>query len=855
MKKSRKILRRIGRMTAAMILTVSAVFSKALICARAEAISEIPLSEVYFFHNAAGGYVVDDVWAVSWSRWEMHGKPAYCIEPNVFATFDDVYTAEDFQSYDGLSESTRQRLADIAHFGYGPAHSSTMDYIATQLMIWIAVNPVLSGTQVFVQEGDSHVLVSGTDITSDVQSVISRIENDISRFHTDISPEIQNCESGEYYDAQADEIEVLVGDEILISDRAGVLGDYYIKEDTCDNAEVVQEGGTVRLKFRESGSGKLVFSHREADVSSQGAVFFYRAAGTQTLMSAGAASDTQSRELRFRAVGVDLRINKASSEKLLCLANARLGLYEDSNENGIYDEGEALIEEFVTPQEEYVIHDLIPERHYVLHEIDAPNGHIRAEDIAFFPRRENAESGLSCQMVDQAFTVIVRKNTQRNDRIADVELTILDAESGETARSADGEEAVYRTMADTDWDCSRFLKEGRSYILRETELVGGVFKSADVAFTAPKAGDPALYVSVTMVDQTYQVHVRKVDNTVNASFVPEVTLHLYEVSGEEERELAEHVTDANEEYWDITAYVRAGGNYRLRETECAPGYYLSDDLDFSIPEAEKIREDDYVYEIVMVDEVHNAVYGKKDEDGSWIEGAVMLVLDEEMEERMRTMSEEEKENLVQGEDYICRFVSRKEGVRTDENGEEIRLYSGRTYYLHEEKAPFGFVPAKEDIAFTITGTLEMEQEVYMVDERKTVCLSVEKHDIEEKDKGLEGAEFTVYRRNDDSIALTAEGREAVAVTDAKGHCEFRLPYDENGYDIRETKAPAGYQRSEEKQEVLISTEDAFRAESPMVFRFYDRRVPETAARAPVMTAVITVLAAGLFLYLQKRHHG
>ena len=78
-----------------------------------------------------------------------------------------------------------------------------------------------------------------------------------------------------------------------------------------------------------------------------------------------------------------------------------------------------------------------------------------------------------------------------------------------------------------------------------------------------------------------------------------------------------------------------------------------------------------------------------------------------MEERMKTMDEEEKQNLVKGEDYLYRFASKEEGIRVDEDGEEIRLYSGRTYYLHEEQAPFGYVPAAEDAPFTVTGTLEM----------------------------------------------------------------------------------------------------------------------------------------------------
>ncbi|MBQ3460873.1 MAG: Cys-Gln thioester bond-forming surface protein [Solobacterium sp.] len=842
------------RVIAALLLSVSAVTAGSFLPVQAEAIDPILFSEVYFFHNASGGYAVDDVWAVAWDRWELHGKPAYCIEPSVFVTYDDVYSAEDFMSYEGLSYDQKMRLKDIAHFGFGPGRDSTLDYIATQLMIWIAVDSRLSESQVYMQEGDSHILTNGTDITAEVQARINEIEADISRYHTEPKLAIYNSTSGEYLDPDADVIEAYVNDELVITDQAGVLADYDIVENSCSGGSVSKDGNVLSVQFTEACEDQSVLlRHRASDVNANGAVYFYRGGSVQNLMSAGCASDGVEKRLNFKAIGVDLRINKASSEKMLALPDARLGLYEDENGNGIFDEGETLIEEFLSGTEEYVIHDLIPEHHYVLHEIEAPNGHVRTDDIAFYPRREDAENGLSCLMVDDAFQVIVRKNTQRNDRIADVELTIIDAESGKTARSENGEEAVYRTMADIDWDCSKYLREGHDYILRETELIGGVFKSADIRFTAPQAGDPVLYVSVTMIDQTYQVLVRKVDNTENASIVPNVTLTLYELDGEEEKELALHRTAEKEEYWNVTDLVRAGHSYRLRETETAPGYYLSDDIDFAIPEAEKLQEDDIVYEIVMTDEVHNVVYGKKNEDGSWIDGAVILVLDEEMEARMQEMTDEEKKDLKQGEDYLYRFRSEKEGVKQDENGEEIRLYSGRTYYLHEETAPFGYMPAKEDVPFTVSGTLEMEQEVYLVDERSPFRLEVYKYDAAQKGKALPGAEFTVYRKADDAKAVDVKGREAVQKTDEKGQCVFDLPYEEAGYYIRETGAPAGYLCSSERMDVVIEKDPDFDWSLPLIRKYYDHEVPNTAAKAPLMTALISVAALVLFVILQKKH--
>lgn len=818
----------------------------------AESISEEMFGEVYFFYNASGGYVIDDVWSVARSRWSLNGRTAYCVNPNVLVTYDDVYEAEDFMSYEDLPLSTRERLADIAHFGCTRDHDGALDYVAAQLMIWMAVDPGLSSTRVYVQPGESMVLVDGTDVTASVQDHINRIESDISRYHTRPDFEIYNAAAEEYADASEGVIEAAVEDEIIITDKAGVLADYQLL--SCpDHADAVHEGNTLSLCFHEASEGELTLRRREADTDTYGGVLLYRAGGSQSIVSAGAASDTVHVSLKYRARGVDLRIVKTSSDCLMALKDARLGLYADSNKNGLFDEGEPLVEEFVSGEEEHVIHDLIPGRHYVLHEISPPNGHVRADDIPFMPERRDLGSGISCQMTDRTFRVIVRKNTQRNDRIADIELTVLDAETMEPARNGDGREAVWRTMADIDWDCSEYLQEGKKYILRETELIGGVFKSADTCFTAPKAGDPTLYVSVTMVDQTFQVHVRKVDNTENASIVPEVTLTLYEKTADGEKELAAHVTDENEEYWNVTEYIRAGQSYILKETECAPGYYLSDAVEFDIPDSEKLQEDDYIYEIVMVDDVHNIVFGKKDEDGNWLDGAVILILDEEMEARMKEKSDEERENLIQGEDYLYRFVSVPEGTSADENGEEIRLYSDRTYYMHEEKAPFGYVPAAEDMPFTVTGTLEMRQEAAMIDKRQNAYVAVCKYDAEDRKTPLKGAEFTVYRKKDGGIAKTAEGKEAVMKTDEKGQCTFVLPYDPDGYEIRETGAPAGYLKDSAKVQVMIENEAAFDPKTPLIFRFYDRTVPRTSARAPLFTAMISCLALAVFVLLQKWH--
>ncbi len=156
--------------------------------------------------------------------------------------------------------------------------------------------------------------------------------------------------------------------------------------------------------------------------------------------------------------------------------------------------------------------------------------------------------------------------------------------------------------------------------------------------------------------------------------------------------------------------------------------------------------------------------------------------------------------------------------------------------------------------FTVTGTLEMCQDVAMTDERQDIHISVYKYDADDKKTALSDTEFTVYRKKDGMAAVDSSGNQAVRRTDEKGQCSFVLPYEKEGYEIRETAAPSGYLNSSKPAEVMISDEKAFDPKTPVAFRFYDRRIPETSAKSPAVTALIACLALTLFVCLQ-RHHG
>uniref|UniRef100_UPI003261C124 MSCRAMM family protein n=1 Tax=Clostridium sp. NkU-1 TaxID=1095009 RepID=UPI003261C124 len=113
-----------------------------------------------------------------------------------------------------------------------------------------------------------------------------------------------------------------------------------------------------------------------------------------------------------------------------------------------------------------------------------------------------------------------------------------------------------------------------------------------------------------------------------------------------------------------------------------------------------------------------------------------------------------------------------------------RLTAGKTYYLHEVKAPSGYY-LSADVAFTMPEAAELLK-VTMTDSKKQNHGSDKMH-LNKVDaatgQGIEGVEFSIYHP-DGSLYLTVD-------TDKNGYAKFDIPA--NGtYTYKETKAAPGY---------------------------------------------------------------
>ena len=104
-----------------------------------------------------------------------------------------------------------------------------------------------------------------------------------------------------------------------------------------------------------------------------------------------------------------------------------------------------------------------------------------------------------------------------------------------------------------------------------------------------------------------------------------------------------------------------------------------------------------------------------------------------------------------------------------------------------------------------------------------VGIKVVKIDSQNKERKLEGAEFTVFNK-DGSVATDKSGKKLVATTDKNGEVKFSIDFDlDNIMYVQETKAPEGYKLNDTKYEIKPSED--YKVENDIVFTVENTLIP------------------------------
>lgn len=471
---------------------------------------------------------------------------------------------------------------------------------------------------------------------------------------------------------------------------------------------------------------------------------------------------------------------------------------------------------------------------YILHEDLSPLGYVKASDLHFTVHEDGSVTEET--MIDKVVTI--DKTDGEGNELPGANITITDE---------DGNVVDTWTSTDTPHPVNN-LEEGRTYTWHEDyspDLVG-YYYTEDYTFTVT---DEKINVAYEMVDSPIRYQIAKVDD--NGNYVKGVTLKLTDISdlkNPTEIELPNNGVTEDQPFL-LDKKLTAEHTYELVESEYVAGVYKATSLQFTVPKYGKAD----VTTITMEDITTSVAVTKLDNHGNPVKEAHLSILE---------ATEKEDGTIVPVSDDEGNPVSVYNWI-TNDRYEDISSYvkgsneeSGNVWYiLRETESPFGF-NAMEDIPFTVTGTQDQRQVIVGTDIRKNYYVSALKVDSDDESKKLEGAEFTLYTK-DNQIAKDTNGKACVNTTDKNGQVTFHVEYngDTSGYYLKETTAPSHYQLNTDKFEVQLSEDYDFASNNPIKISVKDKQIPsvQTGVQTHIPAYSVGLIASiGLISFLIRK---
>ena len=422
------------------------------------------------------------------------------------------------------------------------------------------------------------------------------------------------------------------------------------------------------------------------------------------------------------------------------------------------------------------------------------------------------------------------------------------------------------------------LEEGHDYVVREVKTPDGFYTADDATITTGK--DNHL---TEMVDNTINYKIAKVDE--NGKYVEGVHLKLEDITNEKtvettledgtvtkstegavEVELPNDGVTTNKPF-ELSNVLIGGHTYRLTETETVDGYSMPKTATLTFTVSDKGTSD--FITITMINVSNKIVVMKVDENGTPIKGAQMQIL--KGKEVEKTVTEKTYDSETGKEEATDKVV--KEIVpETDEDGNPIVLHEWTTtgepedigayvkggtddkYILREVKSPWGY-DAIEDTPFTVnlvedsTGTAQI---VYATDVHSTINVKVIKVDAENKETRLQGAEFTLYNK-DNKVVVDKNGKDCVSTTDKNGELKFAVSWQPGMY-VKETKAPENFKLNSNKFEIAPE-ENVFDFTDDFTITVTDEQLPKTGVKGiagAVGIGAVACIGAAVLLTKKKK---
>lgn len=391
-----------------------------------------------------------------------------------------------------------------------------------------------------------------------------------------------------------------------------------------------------------------------------------------------------------------------------------------------------------------------PNSLFYARETKAPQRYASGQEVRYY---------FDTQYTDQHEAVLEFEAEYQNETIkvevSKVDITNEEELPGATLQIKTQEGKIIKEWVSTDKPHLFEMLPAGEYLLSEKVPAPGYTTAADVPFTVENTGD---FQKVVMKDDVTKLQIIKTDE--DGKMLPGNRLAIIDQDG---KTVDEWITD--DKPHDITKLI-VGQEYILRELEAAAGYTKAADVAFTVRDTNEIQT-------VNMNNKQTVMHFSKIDETSEKElpGAKLQIIDKDG-------------NIVD------------QWTSTEEQHTITGLIEGQKYVMKEISAPYGYEIA-EQIEFTVGDGHGDGQKVIMKDKLIRSYIKVNKVDYYDRKDILKVAEFTLYSDPECKNVL------AIAETDPKtGIAIFEDLIYQTVY-IKETKAPAGYQLSDEIIKVTI----------------------------------------------------
>ena len=389
-----------------------------------------------------------------------------------------------------------------------------------------------------------------------------------------------------------------------------------------------------------------------------------------------------------------------------------------------------------TDKPHYIEGKLTAGETYTLHEEIAPNGYVVANDIEFTVSKDGSVDTVT--MIDDTTKVKISKQDITNGKeLAGAKLQVKDS---------DGNVVDDWTSTDKPHYIEGKLTAGETYTLHEEIAPNGYVVANDIEFTVSKDGSVD---KVVMKDDTTKVQISKQDITTGKELAG-AKLKIVDKDG---NTIKEWVSTDKPTYFEKV--FKAGETYTLIEETAPNGYVVSEKVAFTV------SDDGSIDKVVMKDDTTKVSISKKDiTNDKELAGAKLQVKDSDgnvVDEWTST----DKPHMIEG-----------------------KLVANKTYTLHEEVAPDGYVVAN-DIEFTVSsdGSIDV---VEMIDDIAKGTVSVQK--TTEGMLNIEGIDLVLS-----GVSFLGLDVNITATTDENGIAVFKgVPVGTYTITEEESTVPYGY---------------------------------------------------------------